>query len=357
MGQEGLRHVSADQWTRRIQFSGKSSYVIALPKRWVEEMKLNAGSELTLTRYGPKALIVTQRDQAPKQVKSRAVIETSSKDHPNTLVRRIISAYLLGYSVIQVKAKTGWFNLPHKEAVKEAIRKSLIGAEVVDESTDSITMQVFLGVPELSVENALRRMFLIASAMHRDAFSALAELNYEVANGVIKADDEVDRFSLYTIRQLKLAVSDRSILEKIGLEAPRDCLGYRVVVKSVERVADHAASIAQNVLQLKRRLGSETLNQMKKLSDLAVGFLEKSSKSLFRRDYESAEKLILDAEAVDEVVKNLLKVIDAENSGEQTYIARLIVEDIKRAAEYATDIAEIVLNLTADKILYTLPST
>jgi hypothetical protein len=32
------------------------------------------------------------------------------------------------------------------------------------------------------------------------------------------------------------------------------------------------------------------------------------------------------------------------------------VEDIKRTAEYATDIAEIVLNLTADKILLPRPT-
>ncbi|MEM3652916.1 MAG: PhoU domain-containing protein, partial [Nitrososphaerales archaeon] len=83
----------------------------------------------------------------------------------------------------------------------------------------------------------------------------------------------------------------------------------------------------------------------------AVSFLERASQALFKRDYESAERLILDAEVVDDMVKELLTIIDAESSKEQTYIARLIIEDIKRTAEYATDIAEIVLNLTADKIL------
>ncbi|MEM4165719.1 MAG: phosphate uptake regulator PhoU, partial [Nitrososphaerales archaeon] len=267
------------------------------------------------------------------------------------LIRRIISAYLLGYRIIQVKAKDGRFDLQHKEVVKDTVRESLIGVEVVDESTNYITLQVFLGVPELNVENALRRMFLIAASMHRDALTALTEFDYEVAKGVIRVDDEVDRFSLYTIRQLKQAVSDGRILEKIGLEAPKDCLGYRVIVKSVERTADHAVSIAQNVLQLKNRLKPEILDSIKNLSDTAVSFLERASQALFKRDYESAERLILDAEVVDNMVKELLTIIDAESSKEQTYIARLIIEDIKRTAEYATDIAEIVLNLTADKIL------
>ncbi len=343
---------TADYWTRRIQFSGKSSYIISLPKRWVEEMKLRAGSELSIIRYGHKALIITQRDEVPKQSKYKAVVETSNKDHPQSLIRRIISAYLLGYSIIEVRAKEVGFDLRRKEAVKETVRKSLIGVEVVDESSNHITLQVFLGVPELNVENALRRMFLIAASMHKDALNALTKLDYEAADDVIRVDDEVDRFSLYTIRQLKLAVSDSRFLEKIGLEAPKDCLGYRVIVKSVERIADHAVRIAQNVLQLQHEFKPEILNQLNKLGDLAVSFVEKSSQALFKRDYDAAEKLILEAEVVDDVVKELLKVIDAESSKEQTYIARLIVEDIKRAAEYATDIAEIVLNLTADKILF-----
>ena len=342
---------AANHWTRRIQFSGKSSYIIALPKRWIEDMKLSAGSELTISRYGSSSLIITHKSQAPQSLRSEALIESSTKDHPHSLIRRIISAYLLGYTIIHVKAKEGKFDLQHKEMVKETVRKSLIGAEVIDESSSHITIQIFLGLPELSVENALRRMFLITASMHKDAINALCDLDHEVAAGIIKADDEVDRFSLYTIRQLKLAVSDSRTLEKIGLEAPRDCLGYRVIVKSVERVADHAASIAQNVLQLKSKLPEEMLSNIRKLSDLALSFFERSSQALFKRDYGAAEKMILDASAIDESVKDLLKIINAASASEQSYVARLIVEDIKRTAEYATDIAEIVLNLTADKIL------
>lgn len=343
---------AANYWTRRIQFSGKSSYIIALPKRWVDDMRLNAGSEVTITRYGPTALIITLKEQVPQPLKSDAVIESSTKDHPHSLIRRIISAYLLGYTIIHVKAKEGKFDLKHKEMVKETVRKRLIGAEVIDESSGHITIQIFLGLPELSVENALRRMFLIAASMHRDAINALTDLDQEVAASVIRVDDEVDRFSLYAIRQLKLAVSDSRVLEKIGLEEPKNCLGYRVIVKSVERVADHAASIAQNLLLLKNRLGVEMLSRIRKFSELAVGFFERSSQALFKRDYEAAEKLILDANVVDDLVKDLLDIIDAESSREQSYVTRLIVEDIKRTAEYATDIAEIVLNLTADKILF-----
>ncbi|MEM2912481.1 MAG: hypothetical protein QXM52_03785 [Candidatus Bathyarchaeia archaeon] len=46
----------------------------------------------------------------------------------------------------------------------------------------------------------------------------------------------------------------------IGLSQPRDCLGYRVIVKFVERIADHATKIVENVMRLKEK-PSETVFQ------------------------------------------------------------------------------------------------
>ena len=56
------------------------------------------------------------------------------------------------------------------------------------------------------------------------------------------------------MRLLKLAVSNARVVKEIGLNSPRDCLGYRLIAKSVERTADHATKIAENVLLLKENV-------------------------------------------------------------------------------------------------------
>lgn len=77
--------------------------------------------------------------------------------------------------------------------------------------------------------------------MHEDAIEALRRLDKKLAEKVIQTDDEVDRFSFYIIRLLKLAIQNGKILRDAGLSDPQDCLGYRLIVKFVERIADHAA--------------------------------------------------------------------------------------------------------------------
>ena len=130
-----------------------------------------------------------------------------------------------------------------RDAVRELVRRNLVGTEMIADGSDNITLQVLLSLPELSVNTAIRRMYLIASSMHKDAMSALAELNYELAKEVIRSDDEVDRFSLYIFRNLVMATQNGRVLREMGLKNPSDCLSYRVAVKSIERIADHAYNI------------------------------------------------------------------------------------------------------------------
>jgi len=57
--------------------------------------------------------------------------------------------------------------------------------------------------------------------MHRDAMLAVRELNYNLAKEVIKLDDEVDRFSLYILRNLGMAIQNGRMLREMGLENPQ----------------------------------------------------------------------------------------------------------------------------------------
>src|SRR5207247_1928530 len=77
-----------------------------------------------------------------------------------------------------------------------------------------------------------------------------------LAEEIIRRDEEVDRFYLFIIRQLTMAVLNRSLILEIGLADPRDCLVYRVVSKSLERIADHATTIAKMSASIENPLPS-----------------------------------------------------------------------------------------------------
>ena len=162
--------------------------------------------------------------------------------------------YLKGFNIITLKSKTNRIHPMQREAVREVVRRNLVGTEIIAESSDIITLQVLSNLNELSIKTAVRRMFLIGSSMQKDAMVALFENNKDLAMTVIRSDDEVDRFSLYVLRNLVVATQNERILKEIGLKSPADCLSYNVAVKSIERIADHASGIAAKAIKINGKL-------------------------------------------------------------------------------------------------------
>jgi phosphate uptake regulator len=181
--------------------------------------------------------------------------------------------------------------------------------------------------------------------------TALRENNIELAEEVIKSDDEVDRFSFYIVRQLKIAIKNEHLLKEIGLEEPRNCLGYRLIAKSVERVADHAAIIAKDIIDMPQPANKETIDKIDEMCGFALEVLDDACLSMFKRDYEAADRAIEKARKVDEMEKAIIKSISKTKDASEMYRIKLLTENIRRVSEYASDIAEIVLNMTVQQTI------
>jgi phosphate uptake regulator len=339
--------------TRKIQLTGKSTYIVSLPKKWVTSMNLKAGSQIVVSKQSEASLLLTPKELAKQTKLGEAGITISQKDDPNTIARKIVALYLVGYNSIRIKTRDERITSLQRNLIKDLTRRKLVGTETVADSPNEMKLQILLSYPELSVENALRRMCLIAVSMHEDAARALRELDKKLAQDVIALDDEVDRFSLYIIRQLKSAVQSESVLKDIGLINQRDCLGYRVIVKAVERIADHAVKIAENVITLDKKIDDSVSQKISSMSSFAVSVFDDSTKALYEKNYALADNVVAKAKTIahteNEIAKAAAKRLE---SGEVSNI-RMILESVRRTAEYASDIAEIVLNLNVDQIIAT----
>jgi phosphate uptake regulator len=201
----------------------------------------------------------------------------------------------------------------------------LVGTEIIADSSEIITVQVLLTLPELSVNTAVRRMFLIATAMHKDAMSALGELNHELAEAVIKSDDEVDRFSLYILRNLVMATQNERALQEMGLKG-----------------------------RLNQKITKEAFDKIQKMSQLSLSVLSDSVEAFLRRDYVLADSVVDKAEDMRNLEADVISFLDKQNGirGESANVdIKIILEDIRRTAEHASDIAEAAMNQTIREVI------
>ena len=336
---------------RKVQMTGGSTYIISLPKKWAEMNHIEKGDEVFLREEDDGTLSIATSKLEKKVQKQEIVIRVASDDSQDAVVRKAISAYLVGYRILHIRNQGQQpLEVGLRNYLKKFARNYLVGTEIVIDSPTELTLQILLKYQELSVQSALSRMAIIATSMHKEAIGCLGKLDHFAAKAVIETDKEVNRFGLYIVRLLKLAVSNARIVKEIGLNSPRQCLGYRLIAKSVERTADHATKIAENILFLKNPLNPELLERINKLSSLAVSMFEKAIEALFKQDYNLAENVI---EKIDQIPKLERAAVLATQSvnTEEIPNVRLLIESIRRTAEYASDISEIVLNLNIESVL------
>jgi len=336
--------------TRKLQLTGGATYTISMPKDWITEMNLKKGDALVLTRQEDGTVLISSRSARKPDKAALAVLTVSLSDEIHTIIRKIVSLYLVGYETIEIRCEDKGITSSLRNSIQNFTRRMLVGTEIVSDSPKGLTLQVVLSSPELSVKSALRRMSFISTAMHEDAIAALKNADKKMAKEVIATDDEVDRFNHYIIRQLKSAIQGEILLKDIGLTTPREILGYRLITKSIERMADHAANIAREVLELREEVNPETIERISKMSSSANSVFTEAIEALFNQDFQSADKVVEEAKKTTLMEKDVIRTILKKAEPEAPSL-RLITESIRRTAEYASDIAEIVLNLTIEKIL------
>ncbi len=89
--------------TRKIQFTGKSSYIVSLPKQWIIELGLKQGDQIRMVRKGSSTLeLFPANIESRNQKKEDATIEIKSDEESSSIVRKLISLYFLGFKTINV---------------------------------------------------------------------------------------------------------------------------------------------------------------------------------------------------------------------------------------------------------------
>lgn len=345
------KDLSQSEETRKLQYTGGSSYIVSLPKKWIQDLGLKQGDHVVILRQGNSTLQIAPASKRPIKEQKEATIEVGKDNNPYFIARKLIALYFLGFNVINVVSKEDRLIVEQREVIKNIIRRVLMGTEIIADSATGITLQVLINLLDLSVDTAFKRMLLIAKSMYRDTVLSLKENNVELAEEVVKSDDEVDRFSFYIVRQLKIAIKNEYLLKEMGLEEPRNCLGYRLIAKSVERVADHAVIIAKDIIEMRQPLNEDIVEKISNMSYFALEVLDDSCLSMFTRDYEAADRAIEKARKIEEMEKAILRAVSKPRDVNELYRIKLITENIRRVAEYASDIAEIVLNMTVQQTL------
>ena len=98
-------------------------------------------------------------------------------------------------------------------------------------------------LPRIAVPDKLQRMTDLTTSMVHQSLDAFVMLDAEQARRVIRLDDEIDRYNSEIIDELVRA------MQQTPAQVPA-FLAFFSAVRQLERIADHATNIAEDVVYL-----------------------------------------------------------------------------------------------------------
>ncbi|QRV14512.1 phosphate uptake regulator PhoU [Haloterrigena salifodinae] len=328
--------------TRKVQVTGGSTFTVSLPKSWATDNDVSAGTTVEFYPEGD-SLLLTPQSETDRQTGTLDVTDLEGE----RLTRAVMTMYVSGFDIIRLSA--GRITTDQRSAIRSATQ-SLVGVEVLEETTDSVVIQDLLDSSELSIVNAVSRMRLIARAMLEDAVTALVENDDDIAQDVIERDDDVDRLWQVVSRIFRATLRSPRAAEELGV--PReDCFDFHSSARQLERVADHAAKISNLALKL-GAIPGDVADALVALHDDVADVIEKSMDALVAEDSDEATDLghaareaILEIDEHTRTIDDMLRELEPV----QAQSLGLIVDSLSRSADYGGNIAETALQKAAPR--------
>ena len=293
-----LHHVGVTMGDlRKVQQTPTGTFFVCVPREWAKMNGLKKGTLVNLDVASDGKLIIDAEYNVEQQPR------IASLTVGPYLGREIIGHYLLGYDTIRIEARD---RIPYdvRNIVKSTVA-SLIGLEIVEETSSTIVLQCLLEPSGFLPEKILRRNYAIVAGMTRDVANSFIGGDLQLAKSVIARDDESNRLYFLLVRILRTIIQNPRLSEKLGI-SPIECLDYRLAASLIEGIGDTCVQVAAQTIALNGMKLSEELQRL--LSDLQNVCCEANEvafKSFVSKNIESAENVRNLRTKVDETYSSI----------------------------------------------------
>jgi len=327
---------------RKLQLAGGSTYLVSLPKRWVQTAGLKAGDTVFLETENDGSVSVRPRVADNVEVRRKVFDEhiEGSRDH---LLRKLLGAYVSGFGLIEIRFPPA--NASFTRRVAREFCHLVIGPEVIEENKNSIVIQDLSDASDLSVDKCLRRMQLTVRAMLEDAVASLRSSDAALARDVELRGQDVDRLYWMVAKQYHLVQFHP--LQSVPNGTSQPITGYLLIAKLLERIGKHAERIAATFPTLAegKSIEPKLVKDIDEARGSLIALLDKSFNSLVTKNIAGANEAIDARHAHQKLIDSLSHRV-ATKKGEELLALGTVVDSLGRAAGYVAEIAEQAIDIS-----------
>jgi hypothetical protein len=105
-------------------------------------MHLKVGDPVTISRESNNTLSIVPNELRITGSNTEVTALVLQAESGSSLKRKVVSMYLSGYNVINLRSNTERINPSQRDAVREVVRRNLVGTEIIADASDLITIQI-----------------------------------------------------------------------------------------------------------------------------------------------------------------------------------------------------------------------
>lgn len=329
---------------RKLQKLKGGSYIVSLPRQWVEKSRLKSGEQIAMSEDEDGSLRIFPM---MKSFEKPMEVTLSLEEYPDlrALKYSVATYYIQGSDRINIVSKK-IIPAEEKRQIKQ-FRAELPGVEVIEEEANKLSFQVLIDPAAFSVESLIERTFAFSLKLQEDAVKSLINLDIPSAMEVLERSREVQRHYRFTIRHVALAALGRTLAKKVGAKNCQDCINFALTARDISRLIYYSSSIANHVLSLegKKDVNREILSLIREMAQFAYQMQKNAIEAFLKKDVKLAIKVFGMMNDIREMERIILKKIMEKTADVDIAITlSMIARDIRRIAGHAVAIADDVMN-------------
>jgi phosphate uptake regulator len=329
---------------RKIQKVGYSTLSVSIPMNWAKKMGVKKGDIVFISEENDGALRVTPEPSRPEDG-NVYVVNVDKCDNSTVLARVIVGNYVLGRNMIRVESSRRLMR-EQIESIRNVTQR-LLGIGIIEESDKHLLLQCSVDPKTFPLETVIRRLYVIASIMFKEALDSLIDRDMELAKDAIAREYEADTIFWLLARLLASAQQSRQVSEAIGIVDPMEIVAHNIIAWYLEMIADRLNSIANLIIRLEEHRGDSNeaiIEHLSQVGSICFTMFDKAMNSLMERDLKVASDAVDLYETVEHEEENMLKEFQSGFDTDIAVILNQIAWEFKIIAEHSTAIAEISID-------------
>jgi phosphate uptake regulator len=320
-------------WRRRVQRAGSGSFLVTLPKTWVEQNRIDKNTIITMVSNADGSLTLVP-EGSRRIVDESIEIDLSKQELSPQDV--LLGSYLLGYNTVTFKVEKE-FSTAEISEIRKTVRR-LPGAEISEETSNQMEVRVLLDPEMVTPEKLIRRQSSLTGNMIVDCVKALLKWDRELAERIVERDEEVDRQYFILVRIIRSALRNPELPAKMGMDYLK-LMDLRMLVKYVEDSADQCVYICREIARARESPPEEFLTGLSNLGEV-LGELHSKAVELFNNfDRNLFQEVI---KKHKEVGEKLVKLEGKQGYKEHAASMIRIFNSLTKIVENIRDIVELV---------------